>query len=771
MPVQEEGSKCSAAAASAFAAVAGPARTRAVSPAWPPVPDDSSQQHALTSASATPTVNTHDTTGMDRLWMREKEENVDVKPLIVVQESQASETWPGSSSNTTRSKRRRSSTHSVSTSALDLLQQALLHHQQRCDMREDEANPDDVDEDGRGDLAGGAGAGAVAREPSLPAPRPSSPSRAVSVTSEVDSLASSCNDALQTPPIKKLRKGARLGRLGPILDKIPIELLADVLAYLPPVMLLRLARTAKVFRSLLVSKHHSRAIWRRAFKRDGLGPFAVEDMPEPQIAALIWDKECLACGRTKVHKIVYILEGRYCDPCLKQKVRTRAQIQASHPLLHPNAFECAPFSTGKHSIRARASCGTISRQTVINSASNPTAPPCRGGNWPALPGQYMAGEYWLEETVLKRSEELHALEREDEERCDDGGRVTKRVAYWKARLPLIEQDAQMLQRWQAELDSSRSSDKRSLRSERTKIIRQRCLDAGYDARDVDAAVRPDSAVYAHINQPYPLTDRVWRKIERPILSHVAALRNQRLSDETRQILLDRFREETARTQEAAAERHSQELQQELRERDRSAQAAVAATLAAHSQRNAAGVAQAHAAVPLPSSSAQNLTAVGGSTSSFGTGIGQSPQRSVGGVMPPSLTSAWNPSLAHQQQQQQQQQQHQQQQYQAHAQYLNVLRYGSAYGPRSPSAPSGSPLYPALGSYQRPAATSTLMNPAGVRQPVPLPNMSRLTPSGTNAPDHSLGAWWLGTSPRSTLAPQSSSLTSRTHLPRPSSTGP
>ncbi|SCZ96058.1 BZ3500_MvSof-1268-A1-R1_Chr8-1g09976 [Microbotryum saponariae] len=751
MPVQE-GSSTSA---------AGSARTRALSPASPQVPGNSSHQHASTSAAsaASTSTTTQHTRDMGRLCMQDQDEEVDVKPLIVVQDGDASEPQPGFSSDPTSSKRRRSSSHSVSTSALNLLQQALLHHQQQSDMRVDnDDHLDGDDEHAHGDLAGGPGA-AAARKPSsrLLAPRAtSSPSRAVSVTSEVDSLASSSNDALQTPPTKKLRKGARLGRLGPILDKIPIELLADVLAYLPPVMLLRLARTAKVFRSLLMSKHHSRAIWRRAFKRDGLGPFAVEDMPEPQIAALIWDKECLmprgpegveesklihlrfvlkfqACGRTKVHKIVYILEGRYCDPCLKQKVRTRSQIQSAHPCLHPNAFECAPFST---------------------------APPCRGGNWPALPGQYMAGEYWLEETVLKRSEELHAHESEDQQRCDGGGRVAKRVAYWKERLPLIERDAQMLQRWQAELDSSRSSDKRSLRMERTKVIRQRCLDAGYDARDVDIAVRPESAVYAHINQPYPLTDRVWRKIERPILSHVAALRDQRLSDETRQILFDRFREEAARAQEAAAERHSQELQ-ELRERDRSAQAAVAATLAAHAQRTTAG----------------GSPAVGGSTSSFGTGIGQSPQRTVGNGMPPSsLTSAWNPSLAHQvsharfDQQQQQQQQHQQP-YQAHAQYLNALRYGSTHGPRSNSAPSASPLYPSMGSYQRPAAANTLMNPAVVRQPLPVPNRTRMTPSGSNAPDHSLGAWWLGSSPRSNPAHQSTSLSPRTHLSRPSSTDP
>ncbi|SGY45684.1 BQ5605_C001g00319 [Microbotryum silenes-dioicae] len=252
-----------------------------------------------------------------------------------------------------------------------------------------------------------------------------------------------------------------------------------------------------------------------------------------------------------------------------------------------------------------------------------------------------------------------------------------------------------------------------------------------------------------------LTDRVWRKIERPILSHVAALREQRLSDETRQILLDRFREEAARAQEAAAERHSQELQ-ELRERDRSAQAAVAATLAAHAQRTAAS----------------GSPAVGGSTSSFGTGIGQSPQRPVGNGMPPSsLTSAWNPSLAHQQQQQQQQQQQHQQPCQAHAQYLNALRYGSAHGLRSTSAPSASPLYPSMGSYQRPAAANTLMNPAVIRQPVLVPNLTRITPSGSNAPDHSLGAWWLGSSPRSNPAHQSTSLPSRAHLPTPSSTGP
>ena len=55
--------------------------------------------------------------------------------------------------------------------------------------------------------------------------------------------------------------------------------------------MLRLSRTAKIFRRLLLSKT-SKGIWKRAFANEGIGEFKAGDWSEPQWAALILDKEC-----------------------------------------------------------------------------------------------------------------------------------------------------------------------------------------------------------------------------------------------------------------------------------------------------------------------------------------------------------------------------------------------------------------------------------------------------------------------------------------------
>lgn len=138
----------------------------------------------------------------------------------------------------------------------------------------------------------------------------------------------------------------------------------QILSHLPPHMLIRLARMAKVFRTLLMSKT-SRVIWKKAFAHDGIGEIEAPDLSHPRLASLIWDKECEVspsslsrrdadltvrplwlqmCGRQKVHKICYALRKRVCDPCLKANLNTSQQISAEHPDLHPDVFKCCPFT-------------------------------------------------------------------------------------------------------------------------------------------------------------------------------------------------------------------------------------------------------------------------------------------------------------------------------------------------------------------------------------------------------------------------------------------
>ncbi|KAK4704000.1 hypothetical protein P7C70_g2216, partial [Phenoliferia sp. Uapishka_3] len=95
------------------------------------------------------------------------------------------------------------------------------------------------------------------------------------------------------------RKSGRLGRLATALTGLPIEMLSEILSHSTPATLLRLSRTAKIFRALLFTKS-SRPIWIRAFLNDGFPePFTATDFNEPSVARLIWDKECWVRTRKK----------------------------------------------------------------------------------------------------------------------------------------------------------------------------------------------------------------------------------------------------------------------------------------------------------------------------------------------------------------------------------------------------------------------------------------------------------------------------------------
>ncbi|KAK4056152.1 hypothetical protein OIO90_002883 [Microbotryomycetes sp. JL221] len=302
----------------------------------------------------------------------------------------------------------------------------------------------------------------------------------------------------QVWPAPRKRKGQRLGRLEAVLQEMPVEILGEILAQLTPNMLLRLARMAKVFRRLLMARS-SRSIWLRAFANDGITNLHLPDMCEPKLASLIWDKECVMCGRLKVHKICYGLWTRLCDPCLKDHLRTPGLLRSEiEPSLLEGVLDCVPY---------------IDR------------PPCRGGHWHHFQGQDL--KLYVQPAVKLENDKLQMMSTESGE----NGELSERARYIeerKAALALMAQDAKTLQTWQSEIDSSRVCNKQQLRRERFEAIRRKCLDEGFEERDIDRAFEKDSAVHTEVDQPYALTDRVWRKIRKPIFATLEQIRDDRL---------------------------------------------------------------------------------------------------------------------------------------------------------------------------------------------------------------------------------------------------
>ncbi|GLB43773.1 hypothetical protein LshimejAT787_1402850 [Lyophyllum shimeji] len=81
--------------------------------------------------------------------------------------------------------------------------------------------------------------------------------------------------------------GFKLKDLGHLFHHLPIELFYEILTYLRPVDLLRVARTTKYLRSL-VMRYSSAWVWVLAFARNPSVPPCPDDMPHPKWVDLLF---------------------------------------------------------------------------------------------------------------------------------------------------------------------------------------------------------------------------------------------------------------------------------------------------------------------------------------------------------------------------------------------------------------------------------------------------------------------------------------------------
>ncbi|ORY84741.1 hypothetical protein BCR35DRAFT_303100 [Leucosporidium creatinivorum] len=122
---------------------------------------------------------------------------------------------------------------------------------------------------------------------------------------------------------------------------MPLDLLAETCAHLDPRDLVKLARTSKLFRSLLLSRS-SRSIWASARRAAGLPD--IEDLSEINYALWLYGTTCMECGSPrKSVKLDYVLMTRHCNPCRKLLLTPKQGITRLG--LHPHTLACVSKTT------------------------------------------------------------------------------------------------------------------------------------------------------------------------------------------------------------------------------------------------------------------------------------------------------------------------------------------------------------------------------------------------------------------------------------------
>ncbi|KAJ3852827.1 hypothetical protein EV368DRAFT_82141 [Lentinula lateritia] len=148
------------------------------------------------------------------------------------------------------------------------------------------------------------------------------PSNAAQPLSDVEDEEGEDEDAASTKKKQRMPKQFRkvrgkLGLLERLAKDVPLDVIFEIFCYLDPGDLLRLARTSKDLRGMLMSKA-SEAICQRAARAnvEGLPP-CPDDLNEPQYARLLYDAYCYICNhKGRCENVLWTFRARVCKNCV-----------------------------------------------------------------------------------------------------------------------------------------------------------------------------------------------------------------------------------------------------------------------------------------------------------------------------------------------------------------------------------------------------------------------------------------------------------------------
>ncbi|KAL0566285.1 hypothetical protein V5O48_015733 [Marasmius crinis-equi] len=278
------------------------------------------------------------------------------------------------------------------------------------------------------------------------------------------------NEAGKQPAKRVKRKGALKS-----IQEMPLDIVYEIFSNVTPYDLLKLSWTSKKLREILMSKS-STSIWKRSRETIGM-PEPIPSISEPAFAFLLFDKHCYVRG----------------------------------PLSNPfstTADELADYDDRFAGTFVKKSFKPIPDQKGLPESLLKT-----------LPYESLSSD-------LRRSLKLPPrfnlfMQPESEELINEYLSLSgdKRTTWLSRRVEVYERDFPSLmayQKWVKDYGDQREHDIRRIRIERCKAITSRMHDLGWDLLALD-----DCNFRAHrlVNQPKPLTERIWKNI-RPELEEV-----------------------------------------------------------------------------------------------------------------------------------------------------------------------------------------------------------------------------------------------------------
>ncbi|KAG9023860.1 hypothetical protein FRB95_012392 [Tulasnella sp. JGI-2019a] len=303
------------------------------------------------------------------------------------------------------------------------------------------------------------------------------------------------------------KTAAAAGSVSPFWTVLPLDVVYEVLWWLQPIDLLRLARSTKTLRSHLMSKV-SLSVW-KASRENVIGgtPECPEYMSEPAFARLLFANECFICGKLgrgspgseQGCPVYWEVQMRCCPNCLDTSfiaatfVDKRFQEMENIKLV----VELLPFAR-------------------------------KGQYWRKIRCYYIPAIYEMGAAIEDHENQILArvLGAQD---AFEKFKVTQ-----KTKVAAMLKDAPEFDMWHRKHERLIRDRNRELRAERREVFMTKLLAEGHHANDVAAA-------FGSFSAGDPLTENGWTAIRPKVDRSLARFKRERLKL-ARASLLDRRRE-------------------------------------------------------------------------------------------------------------------------------------------------------------------------------------------------------------------------------------
>ncbi|KAJ7040266.1 hypothetical protein C8F04DRAFT_1082985 [Mycena alexandri] len=279
---------------------------------------------------------------------------------------------------------------------------------------------------------------------------------------------------------KRARVTKKAGCLAGLLS-ISLDVVFEIFGNLQPLDLLRLSRTSKEFRNLLMHRS-SITVWRSSLSQvPGLPP-CPPGMNEPQWISLAFDPTCQVCQKI-ARKVDWALYVRICGKCTKSSITTRFLG------LHPD----------KNGVNFR---------DLIPTRPDATRP---------FKSVYFS-------VALENVKAAYNA-------IQDGEEKKKFVEERKERVQALKEHAKLCEIWSESVAENRSTELADLKEERYLAVAAKLTALGWGP-ELDSML-PSDSLRSHktVRQPHALTERTWNTMQSEMVQYMEHMKAKRLARE------------------------------------------------------------------------------------------------------------------------------------------------------------------------------------------------------------------------------------------------